>query len=417
MQKILIKNIHTLFQVRENVHLPLKGEQMKDVPYINDAWMAIENGIIVDYGKMSEFPGISDWQGLEIIDAENKNIFPLFVDAHTHIVFAGNRAKEFEWRLEGMSYQEIAQKGGGILHSVEILRQTSEEELFESAKQRLELMIKMGTGAVEIKSGYGLNKSAEMKMLRVIKKLKQTFPIPVKSTFLGAHAIPAEYRSNKQKYIDILIHEMIPEVAQEKLADFIDVFCEEGYFSAKETEKILEAGNRYGLRAKVHAEQMSHSGGIKAAIYANAISVDHLEYADETDLKMLEASSTIPVILPGAAYFLNLPPAPALEMLKHNLPIAIASDFNPGSSPSGNMAMMISLACVMNKITPSVAYNAATINGAFAIDIPNAGYIGIGNDANFFMTDKLVTPLTFAYHFAHPVIEQVYIQGKLFNGI
>jgi imidazolonepropionase len=412
MQKLLIKNISTLYQVRENVQKPLRGEEMNNVPFIENAWLAIEDGVIVDFGSMDDFPGIADWKGLEVIDAEDKNIYPCFVDAHTHIVYAGNREKEFEWRLQGMSYQEIAQRGGGILNSAQLLRQTSEEELFEAAKRRIELMIRMGTGAIEIKSGYGLNVESELKMLRVIQRLKKHFSIPIKSTFLGAHAIPLEYRDKRDEYIKLIIQEMLPKIAEEKLAEFIDVFCEQGYFTAEETERILIEGNKYGLKGKIHAEQLSHSGGIQVGVKCNALSVDHLEYATDEDIILLQKSNTIPVILPGAAFFLNLPPAPAKKMIEQELPLAIASDFNPGSSPSGNIAMMISLACVMNQMTPQQAFNAVTVNAAFAMDIQNVGWIDRGMFANFFMTNKSVTPTTFAYHFAHPIIEEVYIQGK-----
>ena len=412
MQKLLIKNISTLYQVRENVQKPLRGEEMNNVPFIENAWLAIEDGVIVDFGSMDDFPGIADWKGLEVIDAEDKNIYPCFVDAHTHIVYAGNREKEFEWRLQGMSYQEIAQRGGGILNSAQLLRQTSEEELFEAAKRRIELMIRMGTGAIEIKSGYGLNVESELKMLRVIQRLKKHFSIPIKSTFLGAHAIPLEYKDKRGEYIKLIIQEMLPKIAEEKLADFIDVFCEQGYFTAEETERILIEGNKYGLKGKIHAEQLSHSGGIQVGVKCNALSVDHLEYATDEDIILLQKSNTIPVILPGAAFFLNLPPAPARKMIEQGLPLAIASDFNPGSSPSGNIAMMISLACVMNQMTPQQAFNAVTVNAAFAMDIQNVGWIDRGMFANFFMTNKSVTPTTFAYHFAHPIIEEVYLQGK-----
>jgi len=412
MQKLLIKNISTLYQVRENVRKPLKGEEINNVPFVENAWLAIEDGVIVDFGSMDDFPGIADWKGLEVIDAEDKNIYPCFVDAHTHIVYAGNREKEFEWRLQGMSYQEIAQRGGGILNSAQLLRQTSEEELFEAAKRRIELMIRMGTGAIEIKSGYGLNVESELKMLRVIQRLKKHFSIPIKSTFLGAHAIPLEYKDKRGEYIKLIIQEMLPKIAEEKLADFIDVFCEQGYFTAEETERILIEGNKYGLKGKIHAEQLSHSGGIQVGVKCNALSVDHLEYATDEDIMSLQKSNTIPVILPGAAFFLNLPPAPAKKMIEQGLPLAIASDFNPGSSPSGNIAMMISLACVMNQMTPQQAFNAVTVNAAFAMDIQNVGWIDRGMFANFFMTNKSVMPTTLAYHFAHPIIEEVYIQGK-----
>lgn len=412
MQKLLIKNIHRLYQVRENIHQPLRGKEINTVPYIQDAWLAIENGIIVDFGKMAEFPDISDWGNLQVIDAENKNVFPCFVDAHTHIVYAGNREQEFEWRLNGMSYQQIAQKGGGILHSVKRLRQTSEEELLQEAFQRIQLMIQMGTGALEIKSGYGLDTESELKILRVIQQLKKLVAIPIKATFLGAHALPPEYQNNKHHYIQLITDEMLPKISEEHLADFIDIFCEEGYFTSQETEIILEAGKKYQLKGKVHAEQLSHSGGIIAGIKHDAISVDHLEYASDEDLQALQHSNTIPVILPGAAYFMNLPPAPAQKILNYNLPLAIASDFNPGTSPSGNIPIMLSLACMMNKLTPYQAYNAATVNAAFAIDIHNCGWIDRGHLANFFMTNKAVSPTTFAYHFAHPLIEEVFIMGN-----
>ncbi|HPQ08295.1 MAG TPA: imidazolonepropionase [Bacteroidia bacterium] len=415
MQKLLIKNIHRLYQVRQNIQQPLKGNELNSVPYIENAWLAVEDGKIADFGSMNDFPGISDWKNLEVIDVEDKNIFPCFVDPHTHIVYAGNRENEFQWRLQGMTYQEIAQKGGGIINSAKLLRNTSEDELFESAKKRIELMIKMGTCAIEIKSGYGLNLESEIKILKVIQKLKQHFQIPIKATFLGAHAVPPEYSNNKQKYIDIIINEMLPQITEQKLADFVDVFCEENYFSKQETEKILEIATNLGLKAKVHAEQLSHTGGIMAGIKYNAISVDHLEYATDEDIQALSQSNTIPVILPGAAYFLNLPPAPAKKMIEHNLPVAIASDFNPGSSPSGNIAMMISLACVMNRLTPEQAYNAATINAAFAMGIQDTGWIDYGNRANFYITDKSVSPTTFAYHFAHPLIETIFINGKIFK--
>ncbi|GIV27873.1 MAG: imidazolonepropionase [Bacteroidia bacterium] len=414
MKKLLVKNINKLYQVRENIQKPLRGKELNHVPCLENAWLAVEDGFIVDFGLMNDFPGISDWKDLNVIDAENKNVFPCFVDAHTHLVFAGNREQEFEWRLHGMTYQEIAQKGGGILNSAKLLQNTSEEELFLMAKKRVEMLIKMGTGAIEIKSGYGLTMESEIKMLHIIQELKKHFEIPIKATFLGAHAIPPHFQNRKNEYIQHIIDDMLPKIAEENLADFIDIFCEQNYFDYHDTLKILEAGQKYHLKGKVHAEQLSHTAGILAGVKMNALSVDHLEYANEEDLIALKNSNTIPVILPGAAYFLNLPPAPASKMIEYNLPIAIASDFNPGSSPSGNMSMMISLVCVMNKITPQQAYNAATVNAAFAMDLNNMGWIDRGNVANFFLTDKSVTPTSFAYHFAHPLIEEVFINGKKF---
>jgi imidazolonepropionase len=399
-QKILIKNIGKLVQVRK-AEKPLRGEELNEVPVMENAWLAVENGRIADFGSMDEFPGIADWNGLEVRDAGGCTVMPAFVDCHTHIVYAGSRQDEFVMRLQGKTYQEIAQAGGGILNSVRKLRQTSEDELFESAFQRLQWMLEHGTGAAEIKSGYGLDLLSELKMLRVIRRLKNAFPhIPVRATFLGAHAVPEEFKNNKTGYVEYLIKEMIPSVASEKLADFVDVFCENGYFSFEDTVRILDAGLKYGLIPKVHAEQLSRSGGIEAGVRCGAVSVDHLEYADEKDIRLLKESGTIPVLLPGAQFFLGLKNPPVKEMLDACLPLAIGSDFNPGSCPSGNMGLMMALGCIMYKLTPAQAFNACTVNAAFAMGVQNeCGAIFHGAKANLLTLNPGMDYESFAYHF------------------
>ncbi|HTA61214.1 MAG TPA: imidazolonepropionase, partial [Bacteroidia bacterium] len=330
MQKILIKNIKKLVQLRDAQTQKISGTEMDKLLCMDDAWLAIDNGLIADYGSMTDFPGIADWKDLQVIDASGKMVFPSWVDSHTHIVYAGSREQEFTDRIRGLSYEEIAQRGGGILNSSKKLQDASEEELLQQALSRLHEIILQGTGAVEIKSGYGLSLESELKMLRVIKKIKELTKLTVKSTFLGAHAFPLAYKQNKRGYIDLIIKEMIPAVAEEKLAEFIDIFCEQNYFSFDETIEILEAGRKHGLTPKVHAEQMSHSGGVEAGVKCKAISVDHLEFVNEDDIKLLLNSITIPTILPGAAYFVSLPNPPARQMIDAGLALAIASDFNPG---------------------------------------------------------------------------------------
>ncbi|MBS1646064.1 MAG: imidazolonepropionase [Bacteroidetes bacterium] len=414
MQKILIKNIKKLVQVREDGAFVVKGKEMDSLPCISDAWLAIDNGIIADYGTMADFPGIADWKDLQVIDAAEKMVFPCWVDSHTHIVYAGSREQEFTDRIRGLSYEEIAQRGGGILNSVKKLQNASEEELIQQALPRLQEMIQQGTGAVEIKSGYGLSLESELKMLRVIKKIKEHSPLTIKATFLGAHAFPQEYKHNKRAYMDIIINEMIPMVAQEKLAEFIDVFCEQNYFSFDETITILEAGKKYGLIPKVHAQQMSHSGGVEAGTRCGAISVDHLEYVNEADIQLLLASKTMPVILPGAAYFIGLPNPPARNMIDAGLPLAISSDYNPGTSPTGNMNLMQSIACIQYKITPNEAINAATLNSAYAMNVEKElGSISIGKKANILITKKIPSSDFIAYAFGSNMIESVFLNGTL----
>lgn len=415
MRKLLLKNIKLLLSVYEQAPSRLKGEQMNQLPCISEAWLAAENGEILDYGSMNDFPGITDWKDLEIIDCEGKIVMPTFADSHTHIVYAGNREQEFVDRINGLSYEEIAAKGGGILNSAELLANTSEDELFEQSKQRLHEVIALGTGAIEIKSGYGLSLKSELKMLRVIKRLKELNLIPVKATFLGAHAVPKEFKNNKKGYIDLIIKEMLPAIAEQNLADYIDVFCEQNYFTADETTLILNEGAKYGLKGKVHAEQLSHSGGISAAVQSRAISVDHLEFCNDEDILQLKNSETMPTILPGAAYFLNLPLPPAKKMIKSGLSVAFASDYNPGSCPSGNMMQMLSMACVQYKLTPEEAINSVTINSAYAMGCERlVGTITRGKLCNLIITKPMTSYSFLPYAFGSQLIDTVVINGQIF---
>ncbi len=413
MQKLLLKNIKNLVSVYENSPVKLKGAEMKQLPCIENAWLACENGLIVDFGSMEDFPGITDWKDLEVIDCSGKLVLPCFADSHTHIVYAGNREQEFVDRINGLSYEDIANRGGGILNSAKKLRETTEDDLFEQSKDRLIEIIKQGTGSVEIKSGYGLDLQSELKILRVIRRLKQLDWIPVKATFLGAHAIPVEYKNNKQGYIDLIIKEMLPAIEKEKLADFMDVFCEKGYFDSAETKQILEAGKKHGLVAKVHAEQLSHTNGIKTAVECGAISVDHLEFCSDADIELLGKNNTMPTILPGAALFLNLQLPPARKMIDAGLAIAFASDYNPGSSPSGNMKLMMSLACIQYKLTPEEAINAVTLNSAYAMQMEKeVGTISPGKKANVIVTKAISSYGYLPYAFGSDLIDTVIINGK-----
>jgi imidazolonepropionase len=413
MSKLLIKNIKSLVQVREAHVLKVSGRDMKNLPCIDNAWMAVDNGVIADFGAMYDFPGIADWKDLEVIDAEGKLILPCYADSHTHIVYAGNRELEFVDRINGLSYEEIFARGGGILNSAKRLHDATEDELFEQTMGRLKEVIGQGTGSIEIKSGYGLSIESELKMLRVIKRIKELNILPVKATFLGAHALPQEYKHDKAGYINLIINEMLPVIATEKLADYIDVFCEQNYFTAEETKQILEAGKKHGLIGKVHAEQLSHFGGIQAGIECGAISVDHLEYCNEADIELLKNVDTMPTVLPGAAFFLSLPLPPARKMIDAGLAIAFASDFNPGSSPSGNMNFMMSLGCVQYKLTPEEVINACTINSAYAMHLSHeVGSITIGKKANFFITKPISSYGFIPYSFGSNLIESVYLSGQ-----
>jgi imidazolonepropionase len=416
MQKLLLKNIKNLVSVYENAPDKLKGAEMKNLPCLENAWVACDNGIIADYGSMDDFPGIVDWKDLEVIDCAGKLVLPSFADSHTHIVYAGDRSQEFVDRINGLSYEEVARRGGGILNSAKNLRLISEDELFEQSKLRLIEIIKQGTGSVEIKSGYGLDLESELKMLRVIKRLKDLNWIPVKATFLGAHAIPMEFKANKKGYIDLIINEMLPAIDKEKLADFIDVFCEKDYFTAEETKQILEAGNKYGLVGKVHAEQLSHTNGVKTAIECNALSADHLEFCNDADIKLLTKSNLMPTVLPGAAFFLSLPLPPARKMIDAGLAVAFASDYNPGSSPSGNMKLMMSLACVQYRLTPEEAINSVTINTAYAMNLQKeVGTITRGKRANLFITTDISSYGYLPYAFGSDLIDTVIINGKIWT--
>jgi imidazolonepropionase len=407
---ILIINIKELLQVRDSTILKVSGKEMANLPSIKNAFLLIKDDLIADFGCMSELNNvIYD----ERIDATGKIILPTWCDSHTHIVYAGNRELEFVDRIHGLSYEEIANRGGGILNSAKALQNTSEDELYEQSVKRVKEVIKLGTGALEIKSGYGLSVESELKMLRVIKRIKQDFPIAVKSTFLGAHAIPLEYKNNKQGYIDVIINDMLPKISSENLADFIDVFCEKGYFSLEDTEQILKAGNKYDLTPKIHVNQFNAFGGIALAVKCNALSVDHLEELNNEDITALQNSSTMPVALPSCSYFLSIPYTPARKLIDAGLPFALASDYNPGSTPSGNMNFVLSTACIKMKVTPEEAINAATINGAYAMGISkDYGSITIGKKANLIITKEIPSYYYLPYAFGDNHIDQVIINGK-----
>lgn len=387
---------------------------MKKLPCLENAWLAIEDDKIVDFGSMENFPGISDWSNLQVIDATDKLVFPCWCDSHTHLVYAGSRESEFVDRISGLSYEEIAKRGGGILNSAKKLAEATEDELFNSAMKRINEVVLQGTGAIEIKSGYGLSFEAELKILRVIKRLKESSPIPVKATFLGAHAVPKTH--TKEQYIELILKEMLPQIAREKLADYCDVFCEQNYFTKEETKRILNEAAKLGLKGKVHAEQLSHSGGTEAGIECAAISVDHLEFVNDNDIALLKKSEVMPTILPGAQYFLCLQYPPARRMIDAGLPLAIASDYNPGSSPSGNMNFMVSHACVHYKLTPEEAINAATINSAYAMGLSKThGSIAVGKQANVFITKEIPGYAFIPYSFADNLIETIIINGKVIS--
>lgn len=410
MGKRLIKNIKALVQVGENLPLVRKGAEMKNLPILENAYLAQEDGVIVDYGSMSEWGGISDWRDVEVIDADGKFVLPAFCDSHTHLVFAKSREEEFVDRINGLSYEEIANKGGGILNSARKLGEMSEQELFEQALERLEKVKSLGTGAIEIKSGYGLSVEGELKMLRVIKRLKETSTITIKANFLGAHAFPAEYKENHQGYIDLITKEMLPKIAEEGLADYIDIFCERNYYSLNEMHQILEAGAKYGLPPKVHVNQFSVMGGIQKAIEFNALSVDHLEEISDQDITDLKNSSTMATLLPSCSYFLGIPYAKARKMIDAGLPISLASDFNPGSTPSGNLQFVWSLACVKMKMTPEEALNALTLNAAFSMGLSDThGTISLGKKTPLILTKEIPSLAYIPYAFGDSHVERLLI--------
>ncbi|MFL0087099.1 imidazolonepropionase [Tenacibaculum maritimum] len=405
----LLINIKELIQVRENTITKVSGKEMGILPTIKNAFLLLENDQIINYGSMDALDTSAD----EIIDCTGKMILPTWCDSHTHIVYAGNREQEFVDRINGLTYEEIANNGGGILNSAKKLQQTSEEDLYHQSAQRLKEVISLGTGAIEIKSGYGLTVDAELKMLRVIKKLKENFELPIKATFLGAHAFPQEYKEDKEGYIDLIINQMLPQVAVENLAEFIDAFCETGYFSVEDTSKILAAAKPYGLIPKVHVNQFTTIGGIQMSIAQNALSVDHLEVMNSEDINALKNTDTMPVALPSCSYFLSIPYTPARTIIDEGLPLALATDFNPGSTPSGNMNFVVATACIKMKMTPEEAINAATINGAYAMNLSNqVGSITKGKKANFIITKEIPSYGFIPYNFGTNVIESVFINGK-----
>ncbi len=408
---VLVTNIRQLINVREK-HSLLRGKEMAELPVIENAFIRIENGLIAGYGQMKGLSSDTDHPSSEILDAKGSSVLPTWCDSHTHLVFAASREEEFVDKIKGLSYAEIAAKGGGILNSARKLNDTSEDILFEQAWKRLQELIKLGTGAIEIKSGYGLNVEGELKMLRVIKRLKEISPIPVKATFLGAHTYPIHFTKDHAGYIDMIIREMLPQIASEKLADYIDVFCEDGFFSAEETETICRAGMAVGLKPKIHANQLNLSGGTQVGVALGAISVDHLETMDDDAIKTLASSDTIGTLLPTAAFFLRMPFQPARALLDQGCAIAIASDLNPGSSPSGNMNLVVSMSCIQMKMMPEEAINAATLNGAYAMEMEQElGSITIGKRANLIFTKPIPSIAYLPYAFGSNLIEKVMING------
>jgi imidazolonepropionase len=403
MNSILIRRIKKLAGVRKDSSV-VKGVAMSNLPSIDNAYLLIENGIIKQFGADEESPERAD----EIINAAGKFVLPAWCDSHTHIVFAGNRSNEFVDKIRGLSYEDIAAKGGGILNSAALLQNTSEEELYENALERLNEISGTGTGAVEIKSGYGLSFESELKMLRVIRRLKETSKLTIKSTFLGAHSFPTAFKTKHSEYIKLLTEKMLPEISKENLADFIDVFCETGYFSVSEMEEILEAGTKHGLRSKVHVNQFNNLGGIQAAVNHGALSVDHLEVLSDEDIQSLKNTETIPTALPGCSFFLRIPYSPVRKMIDAGLPVALASDYNPGSCPSGNMNFVVSLACIQMRLLPEEAINAATINSANAMGVEKElGSIEVDKKANLIITKKIDSLAAIPYYFGNNSIERV----------
>lgn len=409
--KLLLLNIKELLQVRENAPAWVAGTDMATLPTLKNAWLLVQDGKIKDYGSMDAKPAM---EGFKTIDCKGKMVLPAWCDSHTHIVYAGNREQEFVDRINGLSYQEIAEKGGGILNSAKKLQETTEESLYNQSAKRLEEVMQLGTGAVEIKSGYGLTTEAEMKMLRVAKKLAANYPVTVKTTFLGAHAVPAEFKNNKEEYMDLVCGEMLQNISEEKLADYVDIFCEDGYFTVADTERLLEAAKKYGLAPKIHVNQFNAIGGIAAGVKHNALSVDHLEVLTDADIAALKGSETMPVALPSCSYFLSIPYTPGRELIEAGLPLALATDYNPGSTPSGNMNFVVATACIKMRLTPEEAINAATINGAYAMGLSNThGSITKGKMANLIITKPIPSYGFLPYAFGSNCIEKVIIKGKI----
>lgn len=415
MSKLLIINIKELVNVEYFPKLYVKGHEMSDLLSIPDAFLLIENEKISDFGPMSELNNISsEYLNINTIDAKDKFVFPSYCDSHTHLVYAGSREIEYVDKIKGLSYEEIAKRGGGILNSSLLLQNTSEDDLYFQSYKRLETIIRYGTGAVEIKSGYGLSLENELKMLRVIKNLKQNSPLTIKSTFLGAHAVPKEFKSNQTKFVDIVINEMLPMVAEEGLADFVDVFCDKGFFTIEETERILEAASKFGLIPKIHANELDYSGGIQTGVKFNALSVDHLEYTGDAEIEALLHSTTMPTVLPGAAFFLGMIHAPVRKMIQAGLPVALASDFNPGSAPSGNMQLISSMGCIQYRMLPEEVIFATTLNTAYAMGVSNQlGSIAKGKIANVWISKEIPSYQFVPYSFGDNKVETAILNGEV----
>jgi imidazolonepropionase len=411
---LLVSNIRQIAGLLSQDVQLLKGRAMQELQTIDNAFLWVEHDRIADFGSMS-MPIHKHYESVarQVVDANQGWLLPSFCDSHTHLVYPASRELEYVDKIKGLSYEEIAKRGGGILNSARRMSEATEEQLFHDAMQRLNEIAAYGTGAVEIKSGYGLNTENEMKMLRVIRQLKQNSHLQIVSTFLGAHAVPLEYRGRREAYVDLIINEMIPMVAGEDLAEFIDVFCDQGFFTEEDTDRILNAGMKYGLRPKIHANELARSGGVQVGVKYNALSVDHLEFTFDEEIELLKASETIPTILPGAAFFLNMPLAPARKMIDAGLPVAFASDFNPGSSPSGNMQLILSMACIQFKLLPAEAINATTINGAAAMDLSHlTGSITKGKLANFFITKPMPTLEFLPYYYGTNKVQMAFLNGK-----
>ena len=409
---LIIYNTGMLVQTRDEQVVFVAGEDMADLPVGEKGWLLIEDDSIAAYGPMESLPPFSS--DLTRLDAGGGFVFPAFCDPHTHLVYAGSREKEYTDKIRGLSYEEIAMRGGGILNSARLLHNTSEEELFRQSMERVREIISFGTGAVEIKSGYGLTTEDELKMLRVIRRIKQESPLTVKSTFLGAHAVPASYRDNRSGYVDLIVNEMIPAVAAERLADYIDVFCDRGFFSVEETARILEAGASHGMRPKMHANELDYSGGIQTGVKYRALSVDHLEFTGDAEIAALLGSGTMPTLLPGAAFFLGMTDPPARRMIDAGLPVAMASDYNPGSSPSGNMKLVMSLGCIRLRLLPEEAINAVTINSAYAMGLEEThGSVTVGKKANLFITKKIPSYEYMPYAYGSNLVETVILNGEI----
>jgi imidazolonepropionase len=418
---ILIKNIKYLVQTEEIPELKRCGAGMSEISSISDAYLYIKDGLIAEFGKMKDLNDSNILirnPEIETIDASGRFVFPSFCDSHTHLVYSGSREIEYIDKIRGLSYSEIAKRGGGILNSARRLHETSEDDLFLQSLNRINEIIGSGTGAVEIKSGYGLNLADELKMLRVIRRIKETSPVEVRATFLGAHSIPEEFKSSREKYVDLVINEMIPVVASEELADYVDVFCDKGFFSVEDTERILMAGMKYGLTAKIHANELDYSGGIQTGVKYNALSVDHLEFTGDKEIKCLIDSETMPTLLPGSAFFLGLQDPPARKMINAGLPVALASDYNPGSSPSGNMKFIMSLGCIRLRMLPEEVINAVTINSAYAMGISEThGSIARGKVANVFITKEIPSYEFMPYAFGSNLIETIILKGKIITSV